>query len=398
MCAALADSRSVLRDALDSDDTRVMIDCLTKLGINVDADWQNAVLNVDGCDGTIPVSQAALFVGNSGTTIRFLTAALTLGSGNYELDGVRRMRQRPIGDLVDGLRGNGVEISAANGDRTPPVQLVARGLPGGEISIRGDSSSQNVSGLLMAAPYAQSDVTIQITGKLVSRPYVDMTLRVMESFGAYVETTDTAYAVKVPQHYRGIDYKIEPDASAASYFWAAAAVTGGRVEVQGLSQSSLQGDVRFCDCLAEMGCDVEYRADATTVAGPGNLRLRGIDVDMSDISDTVQTLAAVALFAEGPTTIRNVAHIRDKETDRIGDLARELRKLGAEVDERDDGLLIQPGEFTPATIETYDDHRMAMSFAIAGLRHGGVRIANPKCTAKTYPAFFEDLDALCKRG
>jgi 3-phosphoshikimate 1-carboxyvinyltransferase len=394
VCAALAESRSVLHGALDSDDTRIMVDCLSRLGIKVVADFERGRLQLDGCDGNIPADKAQLFVGNSGTTLRFLTAALSIASGTYELDGVERMRQRPIGDLVTALREVGVEITAAAENQLPPVRIAAHGLPGGKISIRGDASSQFLSGLLLAAPYAAHDVTIRVTGALVSRPYVEMTIRVMESFGASVSRKDQEITVQSNQSYRGRQYEIEPDASAASYFWAAAAVTGGCVSVEGLSQTSLQGDVRFCDCLTRMGCQVQYDPSSISISGPQDRALTGIDVDMGNISDTVQTLAVVALFADGATTIRNVAHIRHKETDRIGDLASELRKLGAVVEERDDGLVIQPGRFTPALIATYDDHRMAMSFAIAGLRHPGVRIADPQCTSKTYPRFFDDLHAL----
>jgi 3-phosphoshikimate 1-carboxyvinyltransferase len=395
VCASLANSPSALRGALDSDDTRIMVDCLLQLGVGIDEELDAGLLKIHGCGGHIPSDKAELFVGNSGTTIRFLTVVLALGNGAYLLDGVPRMRQRPIGDLVNALRQLGTTVSAASNDQFPPVRIAARGLRGGRTSIRGDASSQYLSGLLMAAPYATNDVTIDVTGPLVSRPYVEMTIRVMESFGASVVVDDDSFSIAANQTYRGCEYDIEPDASAASYFWAAAAVTGGRVTVDGLTRSSLQGDVRFCECLAQMGCTVNYGLSAITVSGPQYGALRGINVDMSDISDTVPTLAVLALFADGPTTIENVAHIRHKETDRIGDLARELRKLGANVLEREGGIVIDPQEFSPATIETYDDHRMAMSFAIAGLRHAGVHIVNPQCTSKTYPRFFDDLRSLC---
>jgi 3-phosphoshikimate 1-carboxyvinyltransferase len=271
-------------------------------------------------------------------------------------------------------------------------------LPGGTAKIRGDISSQYLSGVLMAAPAARNLVELLIDGPLVSQPYVRMTLEVMKWFGVDVETADglQQFRIAAPQRYRANEYSIEPDASAASYFWAAAASCGGEVTVEGLTADSLQGDVAFVDCLEKMGCDVRRDADGITVIGRA---LRGIDVDMNAISDTVQTLSVVAIFAEGPTRIREVGHIRHKETDRIGAVATELRKLGAEVLEHDDGLTIVPASMSQlkaATIETYHDHRMAMSFALAGLRIPGVRIANPSCVEKTYPAFFKDLERLVR--
>jgi 3-phosphoshikimate 1-carboxyvinyltransferase len=268
----------------------------------------------------------------------------------------------------------------------------AKGLAGGRATIRGDVSSQFLSGLLMAAPYAQTPLELAVAGSLVSQPYVQMTLAVMQSFGVEVATGDlTRFSIKAPQKYLGRTYQIEPDASAASYFWAAAAITGGTVTVDGLNRNSLQGDVAFCDCLEQMGCEVHFGESATTVVGGP---LKGIDVDMNAISDTVQTLAAVALFAKGATTLRGVGHIRHKETDRIGALATELRKLGAAVDERNDGLRITPGPLRSATIDTYDDHRMAMSLSLVGLRQSGVVINDPECTSKTYPNYFSDLERL----
>lgn len=388
-CAALAQGRTKLTGALDSEDTRVMVDALRALGIDVQANELRTELVVAGCGGKLPVAKADLYVANSGTTVRFLTALVAVGRGEYTLDGTPRMRERPIQDLLDALDQLGVKAESVHGTGCPPVVIHASGLAGGKATARGDVSSQFLSGLLMAAPYARSPLELLIAGALVSQPYVQMTLAVMEAFGVHTEVHDLErFVIAAPQTYRGIEYAIEPDASAASYFWAAAAITGGRVTVRGLSKNSLQGDVGFCDCLAQMGCQVEYGDDETTVTGGP---LRGIDVDMNAISDTVQTLAAVALFADGPTTVRGVAHIRHKETDRIGDLATELRKLGAVVETRDDGLTITPGMLQAATIDTYNDHRMAMSLALVGLRQSGVRINDPGCTAKTYPRFFDDL-------
>ncbi len=277
-------------------------------------------------------------------------------------------------------------------DGFPPVIIRASGLRGGRATVSGDISSQFLSGLLMAAACAAADVELLVEGGLVSRPYVAMTLAVMRSFGVVVEAPGPdRFVVVAPQPYRGRDYAVEPDASAASYFFAAAAITQGEVTVEGLSENSLQGDVAFCGRLKRMGCEVRYDDKRITVVGRP---LHGIDTDMNAISDTVQTLGAVAMFAKGPTTIRGVGHIRHKETDRIHAMAVELRKLGGEVEERADGLTIAPRTLQGATLDTYDDHRMAMSLALVGLAVPGVVIRDPKCVEKTYPRFFADLAAL----
>jgi 3-phosphoshikimate 1-carboxyvinyltransferase len=393
VCAALADGRSTLTGALDSEDTRVMINGLVRLGISVETADAGRTLVVHGAGGRIPALQAELFCANSGTTIRFLTAVTTLGHGLYRLDGIERMRERPIGDLLDALNQLGADTHSESHNSCPPVIVHANGLPGGTATIRGDISSQFLSGLLLAAPPACSPVKLQVAGPLVSHPYIRMTLAMMHAFGVDVTTNHdlTCFTVAAPIRYQACVFGIEPDASAASYFWAAAAITGGDVTVEGLSATSVQGDVAFVECLGKMGCQVRIEANSIAVIGRP---LNGIDVDMNAISDTVQTLAVVALFAEGPTNIRNVGHIRHKETDRVRGLAIELRKLGARVIERDDGLTIDPHRLTSATIATYNDHRMAMSFALAGLKIPGVRIQNPACVDKTYPQFFDDLSAL----
>jgi len=396
----LGNGTSTLVGALDSEDTRVMVESLGRLGIRVEAVDDGTTLRVHGCGGQIPVSSADLFVGNSGTTIRFLAAVCAIGHGTYRLDGIQRMRERPIADLFDALNQLGANCSGEQQAGFPPVIVKAAGLGGGNVCVRGDVSSQFLSGLMLAAPYASADVQIQVQGVLVSKPYIEMTRQIMEAFSATVvaEHDFAAFRIAAPQKYSARGYSIEPDASAASYFWAAAAITGGEVTVEGLSRNSLQGDVRFVDCLAQMGCRVSSSANTFTVSGRA---ARGIDLDMNAISDTAQTLAVVSLFTNGPTTIRGVAHIRHKETDRIGDLARELRKFGARVDEFPDGLRITPPPSLtpgPIEIETYNDHRMAMSFALAGLVSPNVVIRNPGCTAKTYPRFFDDLAQLCSQS
>ncbi len=392
VCAALAGGPSTLTGCLDSEDTRVMLAALERLGIAVKVDATCRTVTVEGCDGHIPATQADLYIANSGTTVRFLTAMVALGDGTFRLDGTPRMRERPIDDLLATLKSLGVDATSELGNGCPPVVVRAHGLRGGPAAVQGNISSQFLSGLLMAAPYAEQPIALTVTGDLVSQPYVHMTLAVMRAFGVDVPATNLAQFNIPAAHYQERNYAIEPDASAASYFWAAPVIAGGSVTVEGLTRSSLQGDVEFVDVLASMGCRVTDSARGITVAAAE--KLRGIDVDMNAISDTVQTLGAVALFADGPTTITGVAHIRHKETDRIAALATELRKFGAEVDERADGLRITPGKLHGATIDTYDDHRMAMSMALVGLRVPGVVIRDPGCTAKTYPEFFADLARL----
>ncbi|HAD61139.1 MAG TPA: 3-phosphoshikimate 1-carboxyvinyltransferase [Planctomycetaceae bacterium] len=391
--AALAEGESVLTGVLDSQDTRVMITSLRRLGIDVSHDADTCTCRIMGCGGHIQADRAELFVENSGTSIRFLTAMCALGVGHYTLDGIPRMRERPISDLVDALNALGGRVTASESG-CPPVEVNGIRLPGGQASIAGSISSQYLSGLLMSSPYAQNPVSLVVDGELVSKPYVTMTLTMMESFGADVTWPDDLSRFDVAsQKYQGREYDVEPDASAASYLFGVAAVTGGSITVTGLHQNALQGDVHFVSALEQMGCHVEWGDDRITVTGA---ELRGVDIDMNAISDTAQTLATVAVFAEGPTTIRNVGHMRHKETDRVAAVVTELQRAGIRAEETDDGLRVYPGEPQPADIETYDDHRMAMSFALLGLRAEGIRILDPGCTGKTYPRFFEDLAALCR--
>jgi 3-phosphoshikimate 1-carboxyvinyltransferase len=399
VCAALAEDRSSLSGVLDSEDTRVMLDALTVLGIQLQADHLAHEVQVTGCNGKIPAESAELYIANSGTSVRFLTALVALAHGRFRLHGTKRMHERPIQDLLDALTQLGVRAESEMATGCPPVIVHADGLKIRKTTIRGDVSSQFLSAVLLAAPCAGGDssepLVIDIAGPLVSVPYITMTLAVMRSFGAEVENTPDFKQFRIATTgYRRQEYSIEPDASAASYFWAAAAITRGRIRVEGLGAASLQGDVGFCDVLARMGCRVTSDRAGTTVEGGA---LNGVDVDMNAISDTVQTLGAVALFANGPTTIRNVGHIRHKETDRIGALATELRKLGAQVDESADGLRIEPGKLQPAAIDTYDDHRMAMSLALVGLKLPGVVINDPECVGKTYPGYWDDLSQLRRR-
>jgi 3-phosphoshikimate 1-carboxyvinyltransferase len=392
--AAMADGPSVLTGALDCEDTRVMVEALRNLGIEVEHKPASAWIRVNGCGGTIPARTAALDVANSGTSLRFLTAMLATGQGTFHLDGTPRMRQRPVADLLTALNGLGADARSDLGTGCPPLTIRASGLDGGYAFVKGDVSSQFLSGLLMALPNSRDITTVEVQGPLVSQPYVAMTLAVMESFGVGVDNRKFRRFDVRPAQYQGCDFAIEPDASAASYFFALAAITSGIITVEGLGGTSLQGDMGFVDILDYMGCSVAREPGRTTITGG---RLRAVDVDMNALSDTVMTLAVIALFADGVSRIRNVAHIRHKESDRIAALANELRKLGAEVDELPDGLVINPppaGRLRGASIATYDDHRMAMSFAIAGLRIPGVTILDPGCVAKTYPGFWDDMDRI----
>jgi len=392
--AALADGPSVLSGALDSEDTRVMVEALRTLGIAVLHDATSATIKVQGCSGRIPSHAASLHLANSGTSLRFLTAMLATANGTFHLDGGPRMRQRPIADLLEALGGLGVRVQSDLDTGCPPVTILAAGLAGGHGRIKGDVSSQFLSGLLMALPCSQGTTTVEVQGALVSQPYVAMTLSVMEAFGVSIGNEGFRCFEIQPARYAGRPFAIEPDASAASYFFALAAITGGCITVLGLGTSSIQGDMAFVDVLEQMGCTIVRKPAQTTVQAG---RLRAVDVDLNAASDTVMTLAVTALFAEGVSRIRNVAHIRHKESDRIAALAAELRKLGARVDEYPDGLAIDPpapGQAHGAKINTYDDHRMAMSFGLAGLRIPGVTILDPGCVVKTYPGFWSDLERL----
>ena len=400
--AALA-SRSgpcVLTGALRSEDTDVMIVGLTRLGFVIDADWRTSTVTVfqNPTDRIIPAESADLFVANSGTTMRFLTAMVSLGTGRYRLDGIPRMRERPIRDLLDALTQLGVDAVSETHNDCPPVVITSRGWPTGgasTVTVRAGTSSQFLSGLLLAAPFVPETAFIDTPDQRVSEPYIAMTVSMASQWGLVIlDHRAHGFEVQGVGEWPNLGtYAIEPDASAASYFWAAAAIMGGRVTVGGLNRKSLQGDVAFVDVLERMGCRVEECDAGITVHGRP---LRGVDVDMNAISDTVMTLGAVACFADGPTTIRNVAHIRHKETDRIAALAAELRKLGAGVEERADGLTITPRPLTGCPVDTYNDHRMAMSLALVGLKVPGVVIRDPGCVAKTYPAFWRDLGELRK--
>ncbi len=400
LVAALAEGETILENALFSDDSKYFAQALIDLGIEITLAEGAKTITIWGKDGRIPVQKADLFIGNAGTAARFLTAMLPLGHGEYRLDGVDRMRQRPIGDLVVALNNLGANVYGQSSVVysqhviTPPVTVTASGIPGGTTTIRGDISSQFLSGLLMVSPYAQKEVEIFVDGPLHSKPYIDLTLGVMADFGGEVQREGYARFHVSPQKYiTPGNYAIESDASAASYFFAVPAICGGWVEVANLSRTARQGDIAFLNVLEKMGCIVTEISGAIWVSGPE--KLRGVDVDMSDISDTSMTLAVIAPFAETPTTIRGIASSRVKETDRVAATVTELRRLGVQVDEHPDGMTIYPcQEIRPAKIQTYDDHRMAMAFALVGLKIPDIVIENPGCVAKTFPDYFQVLEQL----
>lgn len=398
--SALATGTSLLKNILVAQDTQLMFNAIHELRIPITIDKTQHLAEITGCDGFLPSSEAEIDCGNAGTVMRFVTALCALGHGTYKLDGVQRMRQRPIGDLVAGLRAFGCGVEYPEKEDFPPLTMHATGLSGGKISFHSPPSSQLISAMLMVAPYAKRDVMIDVTGDVVSQPYLKMTTSLMDHFGVIVIEQYTKegakFVIESTQKYKGRNFTIEPDASNATYFLAAPAIAGGQVTVEGLGTHSLQGDAKFVDVLEKMGCTIERQSNQLTVMGPKSPdRLRGIDIDLNDMPDTVQTLAVVALFAEGPTMIRNIANLRVKETDRLSALNNELTKLGAKIEECDDHLKITPPDsLTPADIDTYDDHRMAMSFALAGLKCKGITILQSQCCEKTFPDFFNHFDAM----
>lgn len=392
LIAALANGTTCLRNALFSDDSRYFANALQTLGFDIQLNEAQQEMTVTGLGGKIPATRAELFIGNAGTAARFLSAFLTLGNGKYILDGEPRMRERPIGDLIDALKQLGVEVEAKN--NCPPVEIFAKGLPGGKTKIAGNISSQFLSALLMVASYAQSTIEIELTAELNSKPYVDMTISMMQAFGVDIERRDYSKFTIHPSSYSPLStFQIESDASAASYFFAAPAICGGKVIVENISRRSVQGDIAFLDILAQMGCHIKEGENSIEVKSTDSLT--GIDVDMSDIPDTAQSLAAIAPFAFSPTRIRGIASARVKETDRVSATCTELKRLGVAVDEHEDGMTIHPCQnLQPANVQTYNDHRMAMAFSLIGLRFDGVTVENPACVSKTFPNFFEVLETL----
>ncbi|MSZ88115.1 MAG: 3-phosphoshikimate 1-carboxyvinyltransferase [Actinobacteria bacterium] len=394
MCAALAAGTSRIGGILLADDTEAMLSCISNLGADVRLDRANDSVEIRGFAGRPLDGPIDLDARLSGTTSRFVAASLVLGSGPYRLTGAPPLQGRPLGPTLDALVELGSQLSFEGDDGCLPVIVNNPAPKAGStmptISVSGDVSSQFLSGLLLVGPCLPNGLRIDVSTPLVSRPYVDMTLSVMVAFGAVVDEGGTGFIVS-PGGYTGTDFTVEPDASAASYFYASAAICGGSMTVEGLGTDSIQGDVGFVDALEAMGCRIDRTPDSITVTGPA---LHGLDVDFSDISDTAQTLAAVAIFVDSPTRVTGIGFIRRKETDRIAAVVAELRRLGLEASEDPDGFTVVPSSPSPAEIHTYEDHRMAMSFALVGLRAPGIQIQDPACVAKTFPDYFERLELI----
>jgi 3-phosphoshikimate 1-carboxyvinyltransferase len=396
LLAALAGGQTEVAGLLDADDTRVMREALSALGVRISSRDESLV--VQGVNGPFPVKQADLFLGNAGTAFRPLTAALALSGGEYRLSGVPRMHERPIGDLVDGLRGIGAHIDYLGNSGFPPLMIRAGRIScSGAVRVRGDVSSQFLTALLMALPLSGGEGTVEVEGALISRPYVEITLNVMRRFGIEVRREGwKRFDVPAGPYVSPGRILVEGDASSASYFLAAGAIGGGPVRVEGVGRDSIQGDVRFTEVIERMGAQVAFQENSIEVKG-GRGRLRAIDMDMNHIPDAAMTAAVMALFADGPSTIRNIASWRVKETDRMAAMATELRKLGAQVEQGEDYLKITPGPLRPGVaIDTYDDHRMAMCFSLAALGGVPVRINDPGCVAKTFPTYFEALAGISR--
>ncbi|MBI3526478.1 MAG: bifunctional 3-phosphoshikimate 1-carboxyvinyltransferase/cytidylate kinase [Betaproteobacteria bacterium] len=395
LLAALADGRTQIHNLLASDDVDRMLEALSLLGVKITRSRQDVVA-VEGCNGSFPAKQADLFLGNAGTALRPLTAVLAMCGGHYKLSGVPRMHERPIGDLVDALRSLGADIHYLGNEGYPPLEI-RPGTPrsGSKVRIRGDVSSQFLTALLMALPLADRQITIEVTGELVSKPYIDITLDLMARFGVTIERNGWS-SFLIPADSRLTspgDVYVEGDASGASYFLAAGAIGGGPVRVEGVGRGSIQGDVGFADALAQMGARIEMHENWIDSAAPATGRLRAFDLDLNSIPDAAMTLAVAALFADGTSRLRNIGSWRVKETDRIAAMATELRKLGARVEEGPDFLTVTPPSCSRlahgAAIDTYDDHRIAMCFSLAALGGVKVRINEPGCVAKTFPDYFE---------
>ena len=390
VAAALADGTSRIEGALTADDTEAMADNLARLRIPVVADPEAETIEVEGTAGRLPEGSFELDARLSGTTSRFLLPLLALGPGRYRLDGHEPLRTRPMGSTIDALRELGAEVLEEGATGHLPV-TVGGPVLGGSVEVSGDVSSQFLSGLLLAAPAMPRGLRVTLTTELVARPFVEMTLETMEAFGARVGVAGESFSV-APAGYQATTYAIEPDAGAAGYFFAAAAITGGRVVVEGLHRRSRQGDLRLLDVLASMGADVSETASGLAVSGPA--RLRGGTFDLSAMPDTAPTVAALAPFASDEVRVTGVGFIRGHESDRIASIVGELRRCGVDAEEEAEGFVIRPGPVAPADLETHDDHRLAMGFALMGLVAPGIRIADPEVVGKTFPTYFRALDQL----
>jgi 3-phosphoshikimate 1-carboxyvinyltransferase len=403
LLAALAKGETPIRDLLLSDDVERMLEALGKLGVNCEQMASSNDYRIFGVGGPFPVKEAELFLGNAGTAFRPLTAATALSGGEYTLSGVARMHERPIGDLVDALRALGADISYLGNEGFPPLAIRPGHIrAGGRVLVRGNASSQFLTALLMALPLTGKEMTVEVVGELISKPYIEITLKLMARFGVTVER-DGWQSFTIPEGAAYVspgEVFVEGDASSASYFLAAGAIAGGPVRVEGVGRDSIQGDVRFAEALADMGARIEMGPNWIEARAPESGKLRAFDADFNHIPDAAMTLAVAALFADGPCTLRNIASWRVKETDRISAMAAELRKVGATVEEGADWLKIFPPHPSPLTahaeISTYDDHRMAMCFSLVSLGAVPVRILDPKCVNKTFPEYFTKFAEIVK--
>jgi 3-phosphoshikimate 1-carboxyvinyltransferase len=394
IAASLASGRSVLRDALISEDTDYLMEALRSLGVGIAL--QGNDISVEGTGGRVVAPSSPLYLGNNGTGLRFLVGMVSIGHGTFVLDGSARMRQRPIQPLVDALNQIGAKAFCVGGTGCPPVQVEGAGLPGGETRLDTALSSQYVSSLLLAAPCAEKDVEIGASTLIPSWPYVELTLDVMARFGIEVEDFDKKrFRVRASQTYQPQEYVIEGDVSSATYFMAAAAIVGRRVRISNINGSSLQGDLRFLEILDTMGCAVSASEEGVEITGPLSNH-EDLTLDLNDAPDLVPALAVVSAFRRGKTTLENILHLRVKESDRVAAITNELQKIGAQAEKKADGMVIQGMATHGAEIECYDDHRIAMSFAIAGLAIEGVIIKDPDCVKKSFPGFWEKLDELSK--
>ena len=390
IAAGLSNGPCRLENTLESEDTRITLETMRSLGINIEKD--NHHIDVHGKTGSLGGYTEILNLGNSGTSIRLLTAVVALGRGKYILTGSQRMQQRPMQDLIDGLNQMGVKSRSVKNNGCPPIEVEAGKIQGGTVNLNCALSSQFLSALLLIAPYANNDTEIMVTGAPVSRPYIDITLDVMQKFGiTVVRENYDRFSIPAGQTYQAGSYVVESDCSQAGYFWAAAAITGATIRVKNITADSRQGDIRFLDVLAAMGCTISKDPKGISVTGGS---LTAIEVDMADMPDLVPTLAVIAAFARGTTLLKNVAHLKGKESNRLDATVRELTKMGIDADCSESALQIRGGEPHGAEIETYDDHRIAMSFAVAGLKTNGVFIKNEECVEKSFPNFWQVLERL----
>lgn len=390
IASALSDGICTIHNGLKSEDTLLTLKALRQLGIRIDLDDDRFV--VYGTNGAIKPCTDPVYLGNSGTSMRLLTAVAALGKGSCILTGAKRLQERPIQDLIDGLKQIGVSARAVNNNGCPPVEIKGGDIEGGSIALKCSISSQYLSALLLIAPYTKKGVEINVIQGPVSRPYVDMTVEVMERLGVGVRRAGyERFRVQSGQAYRAGSYTVEPDCSQAGYFWAAAAITGAGIKVKGTNRNSRQGDVRFVEILEAMGCKISHEKDGIKVSGKD---LAAVTADMADMPDMVPTLAVVAAFAKGTTVIENVAHLKAKESDRLGSVVKELSKMGIAAACSDTGMIITGGNPRGAEIDTYEDHRIAMSFALSGLKVPGIFIKDERCVEKSFPNFWEVFESL----